>query len=148
MGEDFTVEEAFIMKPEDIHLHSEKMAEHTKAMRPEIAAGDKNRFYSLKLKNRSGEVIAGSYGYTFMGILFCECLWVDANKRGQKVGEQILKEVIALGKRRGCEQMLGYNIDFFGSYEFLKKLGGKTLATIKSTERNFTLYYMRLSLIE
>lgn len=80
---------------------------------------------AVQLKNDQGEIIAGAAGRTFGNWLLINTLWVSDELRGQKIGSEILKEIEASGKERGCIKCLLDTLNF-QAMPFYEKHGYKT----------------------
>ncbi|MGY5870900.1 MAG: GNAT family N-acetyltransferase [Candidatus Thorarchaeota archaeon] len=74
------------------------------------------------LKNNDGKVIGGANGYTTLGTIFTEGLWVAEQYRGQGYGKDLLRHVEDLAKERRCvaNQSACFS---FQNLEFFKKQG-------------------------
>ena len=78
--------------------------------------------YKLVIKNEEGQVIGGISGYTTMGTMFLEGLWVAENYRGLGYGKNLLQQAEKLAMERGC--IAGQGACFtFQNLEFFKKQG-------------------------
>ncbi|MHA1492920.1 MAG: GNAT family N-acetyltransferase [Candidatus Thorarchaeota archaeon] len=78
--------------------------------------------YSLVIKNEEGQVIGGTNGYTTMGTMFVEGLWVAEKYRGQGYGKDLLMHAEKRAKEMGC--IAGQGACFtFQNIEFFKKHG-------------------------
>lgn len=67
---------------------------------------------AIQIKNDQGEVIAGATARTFGDWLLLNTLWVSDELRGQNMGTEILKEIEAAGKKRGCIKCLLDTLNF------------------------------------
>lgn len=78
--------------------------------------------YKLVIKNDDGQVIGGVNGYTILGTMNVEALWVDERYRGQGYGRDLLLHAEELAKEKGC--IAGQIACFsFQNLDFLKKQG-------------------------
>ncbi|PKH87499.1 GNAT family N-acetyltransferase [Colwellia sp. Bg11-28] len=80
---------------------------------------------AVQIKSDEGEVIAGAAARSFGNWLLLDTLWVSDELRGQNIGSKILKEVEALGKKRGCIKCLLDTLNF-QAMPFYEKHGYKT----------------------
>ena len=80
---------------------------------------------AVQIKNDQGEVIAGAAGRTFGDWLLINTLWVADELRGQNVGTEILKEIEAAAKKRGCNKCLLDTLNF-QAMPFYEKHGYQT----------------------
>lgn len=67
---------------------------------------------AAQIKNESGDVIAGVAARTFGDWLLIDTLWVSHELRGQNIGTQLLEEIEAAGKKRGCKKCLLDTLNF------------------------------------
>ena len=58
--------------------------------------------FSLTLRDKSGVIQAGLYGYTWGGCAYVSYLWVDESERGQGVGTALLLGAEDHAKSKGC----------------------------------------------
>jgi len=78
--------------------------------------------YKLVIKNEDGHVVGGIGGYTIMGTMFIEGLWVAEKYRGQGYGKSLLQKAEKLAKEKRC--IAGQGACFtFQNLEFFKKQG-------------------------
>ncbi len=80
---------------------------------------------AVQIKNEQGEVIAGAAARSFGDWLLLDTLWVSEQLRGQNVGSQLLGEIEAIGKKRGCKQCLLDTLNF-QAMPFYQKHGYET----------------------
>lgn len=80
---------------------------------------------AAQIKNDQGVVIAGAAARSFGDWLLLDTLWVSDDLRGQNVGSKLLKEIEALGKKRGCVKCLLDTLNF-QAMPFYEKHGYKT----------------------
>ncbi|MGY5879885.1 MAG: GNAT family N-acetyltransferase [Candidatus Thorarchaeota archaeon] len=78
--------------------------------------------FNFVLKNGDGEVIGGINGYTTLGTMFTEGLWVAEPYRGLGYGRDLLSQAEKLAKERRCiaSQSACFS---FQNLEFFKKYG-------------------------
>ncbi|TFH07825.1 MAG: GNAT family N-acetyltransferase [Candidatus Thorarchaeota archaeon] len=80
--------------------------------------------FNFILKNAGGEVIGGINGYTTLGTMNIEGLWIAEPYRGQGHGKSLLQHAEKLAKERGC--IANQSACFtFQNLEFFKKQGFK-----------------------
>lgn len=79
---------------------------------------------AVQIKSEQGEVIAGAAARTFGDWLLLDTLWVSDELRGQNIGSDILKEIEASGKKRGCIKCLLNTLNF-QAMPFYEKYGYK-----------------------
>jgi len=78
--------------------------------------------YNLIIKNDDGQVNGGISGYTVMGTMFVDELWVAEKYRGLGYGKKLLSHSEELAKEKGC--IAGQGACFtFQNLEFFKKQG-------------------------
>jgi len=78
--------------------------------------------FNFILKNNDGKVIGGVNGYTTLGTIFTEGLWVAEQYRGQDYGKDLLRQVEDLAKEKRC--VANQSTCFtFQNLEFFKKHG-------------------------
>ncbi len=97
--------------------------------------------YKLVIKNDDGQVIGGMNGYTTMGTMFVEGLWVDESYRGQGYGKDLLMHAEKLAKEKGC--IAGQTACFsFQELAFLKKHGFNTYGVSDEYPKEAKEYYL------
>ena len=78
--------------------------------------------FKLVIKNDDRQVIGGVKGYTTMGTMFVEGLWVAEKYRGQGYGKDLLMRAEELAKEKGCiaSQTACFS---FQNLDFMRKQG-------------------------
>jgi GNAT superfamily N-acetyltransferase len=60
----------------------------------------------VSLRDESGGLVAGLYGWTWGGCAFVDLLWVDEPRRGTGLGSRLLASAEQEARSRGCTQVL------------------------------------------
>jgi len=78
--------------------------------------------FKLIMKKDDGTIIGGITGYTTLGTMYTDELWVDKAYRGKGFGKALLLKAEAIAKERGC--IANQSTCFtFQNLEFFKKMG-------------------------
>lgn len=96
---------------------------------------------AVQIKNTQGEIIAGATARTFGDWLLLGTLWVSDELRGQNIGSEILNEIEAPGKKRGCIKCLLDTLDF-QAMPFYEKHGYRTQWVQEGYPKTGCKYYM------
>lgn len=96
---------------------------------------------AVQIKDDNGIVIAGAAGRTFGDWLLINTLWVSDELRGQHMGSQVLGEIEAAGKKRGCIKCLLDTLNF-QAMPFYEKHGYKTQWIQKDYPKTGCKYFM------
>ncbi len=96
---------------------------------------------AIQIKDKRGNVIAGAAARTFGDWLLIDTLWVSEELRGQDIGSQILKELEAAGKNRGCVKCLLDTLNF-QAMPFYEKHGYETQWVQEGYPRIGCKYFM------
>lgn len=67
---------------------------------------DNGRLISIILRDNSGEIAAGLYGWTWGACLYVDKLWVREDQRRAGYGSRLLQAAEREGVVRGCTQAL------------------------------------------
>lgn len=97
------------------------------------------------LVERDGEMVGAAEGYSWGGICEIRHLWVHEDLRGQGLGRDLMAEVVAEARRRGCRQVLLSTYDFQAP-AFYGRLGFEVVAQIPDKPLGHTEFVMRLRL--
>jgi GNAT superfamily N-acetyltransferase len=97
--------------------------------------------YRLVIKNDNGQVIGGVNGYTTLGTMFVEGLWVDERCRGQGCGKDLLIHAEQLAKEKGCiaSQTACFS---FQNLDFMKKQGYDTYVVSDGYPNDVKEYFL------
>ena len=83
--------------------------------------------FGFFIRDDSGSVVAGAYGYTLFGSIYTDMLWVAPHLRAGGYGTQLMHSVERLGRDKACTfatvttfsfqalpfyQKLGYHVEF------------------------------------
>jgi ribosomal protein S18 acetylase RimI-like enzyme len=109
-------------------------------------SGDREAEYlAIFLRDQTGEVVGGVYGWTAFGWLKIDVLWVKENLRGQGFGKQLLAEAEAEGIRRGCKYATLDSFSFQAP-ELYKKHGYEEFAVLDNIAGNQTWHFLKKDL--
>jgi GNAT superfamily N-acetyltransferase len=100
---------------------------------------------ALFLRDESGAVVGGVYGWTAFGWLKIDVLWVRAALRGRGFGKQLLLAAEAEGIRRGC-QYATLDSFSFQAPELYKKNGYEEFAVLDRIGENQTWHFLKKDL--
>lgn len=109
------------------------------------SGGGEAEYLSIFLRDESGAVVAGIYGWTAYGWLRIDVLWVQENLRGQGLGKQLLAAAEAEGIRRGC-QFATLDSFSFQAPEMYKKLGYSEFGMLDKIAGNQTWHFLKKDL--
>lgn len=100
---------------------------------------------SLFLRDETGVVVGGAYGWTAFGWLRIDVLWVREDLRGQGFGKLLLQEAEAEGIRRGCQYATldSFSFQAPGLY---KKHGYVEFAVLDKIGDDHTWHFMKKDL--
>lgn len=100
---------------------------------------------ALFLRDESGVVGGGAYGWTAFGWLRIDVLWVREDLRGQGFGKQLLRAAEAEGIRRGCRYATLDSFSFQAP-ELYKKNGYEEFAVLDNIAGNQTWHFLKKDL--
>jgi GNAT superfamily N-acetyltransferase len=77
----------------------------------------------LVIKSDEEKVIGGLHGYSVLGTMTLDCIWVDEKCRGQGYGKELMEHAEEVAKERGCIALQTacfsfQNLDFLTNYGF------------------------------
>ena len=97
--------------------------------------------FKLVIKNDDRHVIGGVNGYTTMGTMFVQGLWVAERNRGQGYGKDLLMRAEELAKEKGC--IAGQTACFsFQNLDFMRKQGYETYGDSDGYPNEVKEYYL------
>jgi len=97
--------------------------------------------FKLITKNDEGQVFGGVKGYTTLGTMFVEGLWVDKRHRGQGYGKDLLIHAEELAKERNCVAIQTACFTF-QNLGFMKKYGFDTYGISDGYPNEAKEYYL------
>ncbi len=97
--------------------------------------------YKLVIKNDDGQVIGGVNGYTTLGTIFVEGVWVDERYRGQGYGKDLLMHAEQLAIEKKC--IAGQTACFsFQNLDFMRKQGYDTYGSSDGYPNDVKEYFL------
>ena len=97
--------------------------------------------FKLVIKNDDGQVIGGVNGYTTMGTMFVQGLWVAEKYRGQGYGKDLLIHAEQLAMEKGC--IAGQTACFsFQNLDFMRKQGYDTYGISDGYPNDVNEFYL------
>jgi GNAT superfamily N-acetyltransferase len=86
--------------------------------------GDKHKGVRIRLvaKDRAGQVRGGLIGYTTLGSLVIEQVWVEEQHRGRGLGARLVSEAERIALESGCVGVQTYALSFQAP-EFFRRMG-------------------------
>lgn len=94
---------------------------------------------------RGSRLVGGALGFTFLGALSVEVLWVDEPWRGHGVGRALMEALEAEAVRRGC-RLAQTDTFAFQAPAFYEALGYATFATLPGYADGHVRHYLRKTL--
>lgn len=101
---------------------------------------------AIFVRDDSGSILAGLYGWTWGGTLHIQYLWVDEALRGKGYGRRILETAEAEGKARGCRQAI-LSTHSFQAPDFYRKRGYEIRGTYDDYPVGHQKLYLRKALL-
>ncbi len=92
--------------------------------------------------NDNNELIAGCYGRISWGYLYVDCLWVDDNHRGEKLGEGLLTAMEQAAINFGYHKAYLWTTSF-QALDFYTKLGYKKFGELPDRPPGHTTYFLK-----
>ncbi len=97
--------------------------------------------FKLVIKNDDGQVIGGVNGYTTMGTMFVQGLWVAEKYRGQGYGKDLLIHAEQLAMEKGC--IAGQTACFsFQNLDFMRNQGYDTYGISDGYPNDVNEFYL------
>src|SRR5262245_42795758 len=97
---------------------------------------------SIFVRDDAGEIAAGLYGWTWGECCEVRYLWVREDRRGQRLGSQLLRAAEAEAVRRGCRQIV-LDTHSFQAPDFYRKHGFEVLAVLQNYPRGHDRIHLR-----
>jgi GNAT superfamily N-acetyltransferase len=123
--------------PKLISFLDEKIAEFNWA-RWEVS---ERKPLAIQIKDKEGNIIAGSSARTFGNWLLINTLWVSEALRGQAIGRKILERLESEAITRGCSLSMLDTLNF-QAMPFYEKYGYKTQWTQEDYPKTGCKYFM------
>jgi len=90
--------------------------------------------FALFLRDKSGAVIGGAYGWSWGDTCFLRSLFVPAERRKQGYGTKLMQAVEQEARLRGCVQVVLETHDFQAP-EFYRKFGFNVVGVVEGYPR-------------
>ena len=128
-----------ILAPIDRGLHEFNLAHLGKEMIERYAR------VAVIATDESGEVVGGIYGELCWDWLHIDTLWVDAERRTQGIGSQLLQRIEHAAVSKG---FYGSHLETtdFQALEFYQENGYEVFGELEGKPRGSTWYYMKKDL--
>lgn len=113
-----TSEIEFTTNPEieDIEFLTEKINLDTKSY------GEVKTF-AFFIKDKDGQIIAGSNAYIIYGVVHTDQLWVHRERRREGLGRKLMESIHEYGRKNGCKIATVNTMSFLEAVKFYKQLG-------------------------
>ena len=99
----------------------------------------------LEVKNADGKWVGGLTGYSYLGWLYIDILFIDNTYRGQDIGTRLLQKAESWAKKRGCRY--AHLITFsFQALDFYRKLGYQLYGQAGPFSKGHLKYYLKKKL--
>ena len=99
----------------------------------------------LEVRNKKGRSIGGLTGYSYLGWLYIDILFIDTAFRGRDIGTQLLQKAESWAKKRGCRFV--HLVTFsFQARPFYQKQGYKLYGQAGPFSKDQVKYYLKKAL--
>lgn len=99
----------------------------------------------LEVRDGKGRPIGGLTGYSYLGWLYVDILFIDTAFRGRDIGTQLLQKAESWAKKRGCRY--AHLVTFsFQARGFYKKLGYELHGEAAPFSKGHVKYYLKKAL--
>ena len=99
----------------------------------------------LEVRAEKGKWVGGLSGYTYLGSLYVEYLYLDPGYRGRDLGSELLERAEAWGKKKGCRH-IHLNTYSFQAPGFYRKRGYKLFGKLGPHLKGLMRYYFKKDL--
>jgi len=93
----------------------------------------------------NGEVIGGLVGWTFLGWMFIEMLWISDEHRGKGLGRRLVEKAESEARKRGVANVYLDTFDFQAP-GFYQKLGYRDFGKLKDFPAGQSRHWMTKTL--
>ncbi|MDF3933979.1 GNAT family N-acetyltransferase [Pseudomonas citronellolis] len=98
--------------------------------------------FELYARDEAGQVVGGMFGYSGMGWLYVDYLWLDPQQRGAGLGAQLLALAEDEARRRGCVGVFLYTYSFQAP-GFYKKQGFELMGVLEDCPPGHQRFYLK-----
>lgn len=105
------------------------------------------RLLSTMMRDHTGEVIAGIYGWTWGRCCEIKTLWVHERLRGAGIGRRLMLGAEGEARRRGATQIV-LSTHSFQAPDFYRRLGFERIGQVENYPAGHQSIYLRKHLHE
>jgi GNAT superfamily N-acetyltransferase len=99
----------------------------------------------LEAKDEKGKFVGGLTGFTYLGWLYFDILFVDQKLRGNGLGRSLLSKAEIWAKKNGCKYVHLSTMSFQAP-GFYRKLGYKLYGQLRPFPKGNVRYYLKKKL--
>ena len=138
-------EDAFPVSDQPSPLDVARLDENLYAFNVAATGIDDGRLLSIVLKDAGGAIYAGLHGHTWGECCEIKTIWVAEERRGQRLGTQLLRSAEREARRRDCRSIL-LATHSFQAPKFYARFGYQPVAVIPGYPAGHDQILMRKTL--